>query len=212
MVTLKAVIFDYGGVLRGDSREDWDAVDAANGLPRGSLWKAWHDLPEYQLSREGAIDGATFRAAIHRALIPAAGDAARAEAALAALEARLKELPAIDPGMRALVDRLRRGGKLKLSVLSNAGREWTEQFRARGVAEIFDDVVVSGDVGVAKPDQAIFRLAAQRLGVKPEACLMVDDQAQHLRGAAATGMRTHLYVPSGIQALMAELDEDGAFG
>ena len=64
MVALKAVIFDYGGVLRGDSREDWDAVDAGAGLPRGSLWKAWHDITEYRASREGAIDGPTFRAAI----------------------------------------------------------------------------------------------------------------------------------------------------
>lgn len=209
MVTLKAVIFDYGGVLRGDSREEWDTVDAANTLPRGSLWKAWHDIPEYRLAREGAIDGPAFRTAIHRALSAVAGDAARAEAAIAALEKHLASLPPIDAGMRALVDHLRRNGRVKLGMPSNANRGWTEEFRARGVADLFDDVVVSGDVGVAKPDQAIFRLAAQRLGVAPEACLMIDDQAQHLRGAAAAGMRTYLYAPEGIAPLIAELEEAG---
>ena len=114
--------------------------------------------------------------------------------------------------MGALVGRLRRGATVKLGLLSNASRGFTERLRERGVADIFDAIIVSGDVGVAKPDQEIFRLAAQRLGVAPEACLMIDDQAQHLRGAAATGMRTHLYAPDGLPALMAELEEDGAFG
>jgi putative hydrolase of the HAD superfamily len=206
---LRAILFDYGGVLRGDNREDWEIVDAASGLPPGSLWAAWHDIPEYRQSREGAIDGSVFRAAIHRTLIPIAGDAARAEAAMAALEARLAGMPPFDADMRALVDRLRAGGRLKLGLLSNANRGWTERFRQRGVADPFDDVVVSGDVGVAKPDPAIFRLAADRLDVPPAACLMIDDQPQHLRGAASTGMRTHLFGPRGLPALVARLEAEG---
>ncbi len=129
---IQAVIFDYGGVLRGDSREDWNTVDVAAGLPPGSLWAAWHDIPEYRLSREGAIDGSDFRTAIHRALIPVAGDAARAESVMAALEAHLAALPPVDADMRALVDRLRAGRRLKLGLLSNANRGYTERFRAQG--------------------------------------------------------------------------------
>ena len=206
---LQAILFDYGGVLRGDSREDWDAVDVDTGLPRGSLWAAWHDIPEYRQSREGAIDGNAFRAAIHRALIPIAGDAARAERVLAGLEARLASLPPLDADMRGLVERLRAGQRFKLGLLSNANRGFTERLRARGVADLFDDVVVSGDVGVAKPAPAIFRLAAQRLGVATAACLMIDDQPQHLRGAETTGMRTHLFSPRGYAALVAGLEAEG---
>jgi putative hydrolase of the HAD superfamily len=206
---LQAILFDYGGVLRGDSREDWARVDAASGLPPGTLWAAWHDIPEYRLSREGAIDGSVFRAAIHRALIPVAGDAECAEAAMAALEARLAAMPVFDADMRALVDRLRASRRVKLGLLSNANRGWTERFRERGVAAPFDDVVVSGDVGVAKPDPAIFRLAAERLGVAPAVCLMIDDQPQHLRGAATTGMRTHLFEPRGLPALLGRLADEG---
>lgn len=206
---LQAILFDYGGVLRGDNRADWAIVDAASGLPPGSLWAAWHDIPEYRLSREGAIDGAVFRAAIRRTLIPAAGDATRAEAAMAALEARLAAMPALDAEMRALVDRLGATRRFKLGLVSNANRGFTERLRARGVVGLFDDVVVSGDVGVAKPDPAIFRLAAERLGVAPAACLMIDDQAQHLRGAEATGMRTHLFEPRGLAALLGRLAAEG---
>jgi len=207
---LQAVIFDYGGVLRGDGREEWDLVDATTGLPPGSLWTAWHDIPEYRLARQGTLDGAAFRAATHRVLVPVAGDASRAEAALAALEAHLAGLPPVDAGMRALVERLRAAGRVKLGLLSNANRGWTERFRARGVADLFDDVVVSADVGLAKPDPAVFRLAADRLGVAPQACLMIDDQPKHLPGAEAAGMRTQLFEKNGLAALVARLEAEGA--
>jgi putative hydrolase of the HAD superfamily len=206
---LQAVIFDYGGVLRGDGRDAWRAVDRAAGLPDDTLWSAWHDIPEYRLSREGAIDARTFRVAMHRTLVPVAGDADRAEAALVALERHLGNLPAVDDHVHAVIERLRAGGRIKLGLLSNAGRGWSERFRARGVATLFDDVVVSGDVGVAKPDPAVFRLAAARLGVAPEGCLMIDDQAQHLSGAEAAGMRTHLYAPNGLPTLVARLEAEG---
>jgi putative hydrolase of the HAD superfamily len=207
---VQAVIFDYGGVLRNDGREIWTAADATAGLPPGTLWAAWHDIPEYRLSRSGAIDALEFRAAMHRALIPIAGDAEQAEAALAALEARLASLPHIDAEMRALVERLRAGKRVKLGLLSNADRGWTERLRARGMG-LFDDVVASGDVGVAKPDPAIFRLAAKRLGVAPEACLMIDDQAQHVDGARAAGLRAHLHEPTRLGALIDRLEAEGAF-
>jgi 2-haloacid dehalogenase len=112
--------------------------------------------------------------------------------------------------MRALLHRLRAVGGLKLGLLSNANRGYSERFRARGVTDLFDDVVVSGDVGLAKPDPAVFRLAAERLGVAPAACLMIDDLAQHLRGAATTGMRTHLFgPPRGLAALVTRLQVEG---
>jgi putative hydrolase of the HAD superfamily len=204
-----AVIFDYGGVLRNDGRELWTAADATAGLPPGTLWAAWHDIPEYCLSREGVIDRLEFRAAMHRALIPTAGDAEQAEAALAALEARLASLPPMDAEMRALVERLRAGRRVKLGMLSNADRGWTERLRARGLG-LFDDVVVSGDVGVAKPNPSIFQLAAQRLGVAPDACLMIDDQAQHVEGARAAGLRAHLHESTRLSALIERLEAEGA--
>jgi GNAT superfamily N-acetyltransferase len=95
-------------------------------------------------------------------------------------------------------------------LLSNANRGYTERLRARGVAALFDDVVVSGDVGLAKPDPAIFRLAAERLGVSPDACLMIDDQPGHLPGAEAAGMRTHLFESHQGAALAARLEVEGA--
>jgi putative hydrolase of the HAD superfamily len=49
-------------------------------------------------------------------------------------------------------------------------------------------VVISQHTGMRKPDPAIYRLAAERLGVPPEACVFVDDLPQNLEPARALGM------------------------
>ncbi|RJQ80964.1 HAD family hydrolase [Pseudonocardiaceae bacterium YIM PH 21723] len=52
----------------------------------------------------------------------------------------------------------------------------------------FDAVVLSGEVGVAKPDPEIFRLTARLLELPPETCVFVDDLAGNARGAVTAGM------------------------
>ena len=210
MATLQAVIFDYGGVLRGDERGGFNAVDATFGFPPGRLWSLFHDIPEYRLSRRGEIDADAFRAAVRRNLVAVTGEDARADAALAALDQYMGALAPIDAAMRALVVRLRAAGRVKLGLLSNASRGWTERLRARGVADLFDDVVVSADVGLAKPDPEEFRLAARRLGVEPVACLMIDDQPQHLESARRVGLHTHLFEHARRAALIDRLEAEGA--
>ena len=209
MTTLQAVIFDYGGVMRGDDRTAFDRVDGDVGIPRGTLWAAFHDIPEYRLSRRGEIDRDTFRAAIRRFLAPGTGGEAGAADALARLDRSLAALPAVDPEMRDLVGRLRKAGRVKLGLLSNADRGYTERFRERGVTGLFDDSVISGDVGVAKPDPAVFLLAAERLGVSPTACLMIDDQPQHLESARRVGLRTHLFARARFDELVKALVAEG---
>jgi len=209
---LLAVIFDYGGVIRREDREDYAAIDDAHGLPRGALWAAMHDVPEYRLSREGAIDRNAYRLAVRRALAKGPGDEARADAALGALDRYTAALPPVEPEMRALLERLRAAGRVKLALLSNAFRGGTERLRALGVTALFDETLISGDVGVAKPDATAFVLAATRLGVEPSACLMIDDQPQHVAGAQAAGLRAHLHERTRLAELTVLLEAEGAFG
>jgi putative hydrolase of the HAD superfamily len=199
-------------VLRGDERGGFDAVDKTFGFPPGALWSVFHDISEYRLSRRGEIDADTFRAAVRRNLVSVAGEEARADAALAALDQYMGALEPIDPAMRALVVRLRAAGRVKLGLLSNANRGWTERLRARGVADLFDAVVVSADVGLAKPDPEVFRLATRRLGVEPTACLMIDDQPQHLESARRVGLHTHLFAHVRRVDLVSLLETEGVLG
>ena len=56
------------------------------------------------------------------------------------------------------------------------------------IAELFDGVVISGEVGVRKPRPEIYRLGAAALGLPPARCVFVDDLRGNLRPAAELGM------------------------
>jgi putative hydrolase of the HAD superfamily len=86
--------------------------------------------------------------------------------------------------MRALVAHARRSG-LRTALISNGvGPEYDRD----GWAELFDVTVVSGEVGMRKPDADIYLLCARRLGVPPHRCVFVDDLMLNVRGAVAAGM------------------------
>jgi HAD superfamily hydrolase (TIGR01509 family) len=59
--------------------------------------------------------------------------------------------------------------------------------------ELFDGVVISGDVGLHKPQPEIFVLGAERAGVDPADCVFVDDLRENCDGAAAVGMTPVLH-------------------
>jgi epoxide hydrolase-like predicted phosphatase len=54
--------------------------------------------------------------------------------------------------------------------------------------ELFDAVVISGDVGMHKPEPEIFHLGAEKIGVEPDDCVFVDDLKENIAGAEAVGM------------------------
>lgn len=72
---------------------------------------------------------------------------------------------------------------------------------------LFDVLVFSGDVGVAKPDREIYRLTVRRLGLEPGECVFVDDLAVNIRGAVAAGLVGvhHTSVPTTLTELNALL-------
>lgn len=71
---------------------------------------------------------------------------------------------------------------IRTAMISNADMEpdW--------LPDVFDAIVLSGQVGLAKPDVRIFHLAAARIGVPPADCVFVDDLIGNVRGAVAAGM------------------------
>jgi putative hydrolase of the HAD superfamily len=82
------------------------------------------------------------------------------------------------------IARLRALG-LPLAVVSN----WDETLPERLEAFDVDVVVSSAEAGASKPDPAVFRLALERLGVRPERALHVGDSPADQEGARAAGMR-----------------------
>jgi putative hydrolase of the HAD superfamily len=70
--------------------------------------------------------------------------------------------------------------------------------------DLFDGVVISGDVGMHKPQPEIFLLGAERAGVAPEECVFVDDLRENCEGAQAVGMTAVLH--RGAEATLPELE------
>jgi epoxide hydrolase-like predicted phosphatase len=80
--------------------------------------------------------------------------------------------------------------KYKIGLLSNVGRGVMDRlFSADELQQLFDVVVLSSEVGMVKPDPAIYQLTATKLGVAPEECLMVDDLAVNIDGAVSINMQ-----------------------
>ncbi|MFC7447537.1 HAD-IA family hydrolase [Rhodococcus daqingensis] len=91
-------------------------------------------------------------------------------------------------GLTAIIGALRAAG-VRTAILSNdPGGPAAADLRGLGAGELVDEVVLSGDVGFAKPDPRIYRLTAERLGLTAADCVFVDDLAVNVRGAAASGM------------------------
>lgn len=84
-------------------------------------------------------------------------------------------------------------GQYKTALLSNVGRGVISQlFPHDELEELFDVVVLSSEVGMVKPNADIYEFAAQKLGVTPEECLMIDDLEANIAGAKAVGMSGHI--------------------
>ena len=89
-----------------------------------------------------------------------------------------------EPDMIGVVGTARAAG-IRTGLLSNS---WGLDYPREGWDELFDVVVISGEVGLRKPDPAIYLLAADRLRLRPAEVVFVDDLAPNVRGAAAAGM------------------------
>lgn len=182
----RAVIFDFGGVL-WDMR--WDVareLDRAHGLPRSSVFETLYRCPAWAEIECGIGDPAAWMEGAHRELERRAGRA------LPRLHEGWRKAQALIERNVALVPALR--PRFRCSILSNADVSLRARLEGElALHHLFDDIVVSAEVGMAKPAPEIFRLAAERLGLPPAACVFVDDWDRNIEAARAVGMTAVLH-------------------
>ena len=95
-----------------------------------------------------------------------------------------------------------REGGIKTGLISNS---WGLGIYDRAPIDLFDATVISGDVGLHKPQRQIYELACERLEVAPAACVFVDDLRENVAGAEAAGMAAILHRDS--TQTVAQLEE-----
>ncbi|MEC4614083.1 HAD family hydrolase [Tsukamurella tyrosinosolvens] len=185
-----AVLFDYGGVLTEPMRHSIEAWIADEGIEPASFTatlKAWlgrdadAGSPIHRLET-GELPEPEFDAAFAAALRTRTGEPVHPDGVLRRMFARIQE----DPAMWELAEDLRAAG-VPVAIVSNSWGGGNLYPRER-LAALFAPVIISEEVGLRKPDPAIFRLALERLGVPPERAAFIDDATPNVDGAAALGI------------------------
>jgi len=186
-----ALVVDWGGVLTEplDSAirawADLDGVDFEHYLEVMRSWLGPHqgelarDNPVAALER-GEIEVPHFEEQLARRLAEASGHQVPATGLLQRMFDQFEHAPA----MAALVLRAKRAG-LRTGLLSNS---WGNEYPREGWDEMFDVIVISGEVGMRKPEPDIFAHVLARLGVPAEQTVFVDDLAHNVAAAAALGI------------------------
>ena len=100
------------------------------------------------------------------------------------------------PDTEATLRALRARG-IRVGIVSNVPQDLRPIFATHGLSDLVDAFTHSFEVGVEKPDPAIFLRACERLGTKPDETLMVGDHPVADAGALKAGLRFHLLPPDG---------------
>jgi putative hydrolase of the HAD superfamily len=185
-MTIQAVFFDFGGVLlQFADGVDHQALEARFELEPRTLMRCLYRDSRYFDFQVGACTHEEWQASIRAAADNLLG-AELARQVLVAYEAAERPL---NPLMLALIERLRANG-YKTGIISNTipGLEERLQQNAPQLIPLFDVRIGSGDVGLAKPDPAIFEHALRELDVLAEASVFTDDVKSYAEAAGAIGM------------------------
>lgn len=84
--------------------------------------------------------------------------------------------------------------RLRTGILTNAGTDFRGTFASLlGLEAFVDHLIVSAEEGMCKPDLEIFHLAAERLGIRPEEAVFVDDMPENVQGAREAGMQAWVH-------------------
>ena len=102
----------------------------------------------------------------------------------------------VDGDVLAAVRALRARG-IVVALLSNATSRLPLELDHHGLTAEFDHVFNSSELGVAKPDPAVFAAVLERLAVAPGDCFFVDDRPEHVASAESGGLDAHLFTGAG---------------
>jgi putative hydrolase of the HAD superfamily len=185
MARRNGLIIDYGGVLTTDVFASFRAFCEAEGLEPDAVRERFRSDPEARSLLERLETGALAVAEFEPRL--AALLEVESERLIARLFGSMKPDTAMLDGVRAA----RRDG-IRTGLLSNSWGD-APAYDETLLEELFDAWVISSEVGLRKPDPAIYELAAERLGLPPARCVFVDDLPGNLKPARALGMATVLH-------------------
>lgn len=190
-MALTGLIVDWGGVLTvgmHDAVSDWAAGEDIELAHFVSVMREWLGVefaleaaynPVHALER-GEIEVPDFEQQLAAALSVRAGKEVSAPGLLERMFGYFRH----SPDMTALVRRAKERG-IRTGLLSNS---WGNDYPEHLFDGMFDVLVISGEVGMRKPDPEIYRFTLDRMGLPADECVFVDDLLPNVHAARALGM------------------------
>lgn len=183
----RVVVFDYGEVISvSQSDADRAALVAVSGLSTEQFWQL------YDRHREDLDQGVTLPREYWSLIARDAG----VEWSPAKLQqlwaADIRSWISVEPGTVELLAALHAGGT-RVALLSNAGFDFSDPFRHSPMAEFFEAMFVSAEMGLIKPDPEIYRVTARELGITLEQMVFIDNKKINVDAAVALGVTGHVF-------------------
>jgi epoxide hydrolase-like predicted phosphatase len=193
----KGLLVDFGGVLTTNVFESFQAFCAAEGLAPGAVRDRFRADPEAQRLlfelEEGKLSEEEFEP-LFAAVLGVHEPAGLIDRLFAGMRPDEEMLGAVAAAKHAGV---------RTGLVSNSwGRGRYDRSR---FPELFDGIVISGEVGMRKPLPEIYALGAEAIGLPPAECVFVDDLPPNLKPAAQLGMATVHHVTA--EETIAQLEE-----
>jgi epoxide hydrolase-like predicted phosphatase len=183
---ITAIIFDFGRVISVQKPLSlFRNYEDELGLEPGTINSIMFDSEAWQEALVGRKTVEEFWYEIGPELGLSSGDV------VDAFRHRYHADEAINEGVLDLIHRLH--ANYKLAVLSNSPPGLAQWLADWKVLNFFDVVFCSGDEGIAKPDPTAFELTLERLGVKPDEAVFVDDTREHVEAAQELGLQGILF-------------------
>jgi putative hydrolase of the HAD superfamily len=188
---LRALLVDWGGVLTEPLQTAIAAWAEVDGVPVDdyvAVMREWFGVAQGELARDnpvaalerGEIEVPQFEDELAARLSERTGRSVQARGLLSRMFAEFTHAPA----MSSLVLRVKRAG-FRTGLLSNS---WGNEYPREGWDEMFDAIVISGEVGMRKPEPEIFAHALELLGVRADEAVFVDDLLPNVEAARGLGL------------------------
>jgi putative hydrolase of the HAD superfamily len=174
------VLFDFGGVLTTSVWDSFAAFCRGEDLDPDAIKNLFRTDPEALEDLRGLETGELSESDFEATF----GKRLGLENPDGLIDSMFTGMKPVEP----MVDAVRqiRASELLTGLVSNS---WsTGHYDRKLLAELFDVVVISAEVGLHKPQPEIYLLATERLEVEPAECIFVDDLKENCEGAEAVGM------------------------
>jgi epoxide hydrolase-like predicted phosphatase len=180
-----ALLADFGGVLTTSVWDSFADFCREKGLDEDTVKRLFRQDPEAIACLRGLETGELEKDEFEERFARLLG----LDEATDLIDSMFRGMLPCEP----MVDAVRAAGArgVKTGLVSNS---WSTSHYDRDLLdELFDTVVISAEVGLHKPQPAIYRLAAERIAEPPERCVFVDDLRENCAGAEAVGMTAILH-------------------